>query len=139
MKLEAFKTWNWSAIASALFALGVVTTADPTLAAISVAGMLIVYLLNFLVRTFGIRIGAVWLSIGLYVVSTILAYFLNPIAPPAFPAYPGDPVTFAQSIVEFIELSAPFATALFTMATLAYNALKPLVFDKYLPATEPVG
>jgi|GEM_PF-2407156 len=129
--------WNWSAIVAALFALGIVTTNEPEIAAISIAGMLVVTLLNFLARSFGVRVGAGWLSIGLYVVSTILAYFLNPIALPAFPAYPGDPVTFAQAIAELIQQTAPLAATLTASATLAYNALKPLVFDKYLPAVEP--
>jgi hypothetical protein len=99
--------------------------------------MLIVTLLNFLARTFGVRVGAGWLTIGLYAVSTFLAYLLNPIPLPAIPAYPGDPVTFAQTIAELIEKTAPLAGALVAFATLIYNALKPLVFDKYLPAVKP--
>ena len=137
MKLETFKSWNWSAIVAALFALGIVTTNEPQMAAISVAGMLIVALLNFLARTFGVRVGAGWLTVGLYAVSTILAYILNPIPLPAIPAYPGDPVTFAQAVAELIAKTAPIATLLMASSTLVYNALKPLVFDKYLPAVEP--
>lgn len=135
--MQTLKSLNWSAIVAALFALGIVTTNEPEIAAISIAGMLVVTLLNFLARTFGVRVGAGWLTIGLYIVSAILAYFLSPIALPAFPVYPGDPVTFAQAIAELIEKTAPLAATLTASATLVYNALKPLVFDKYLPLLEP--
>ena len=131
--------WNWSAIVALLFAVGIVGTNDPALAAISLAGMAIVALLNFMARSFGIRIGAGWLTIGLYVVSGVLAYFLSPIPFPALPEYGGDPALFAEAVAGFVSALGPLAGTLMASATLVYNALKPLVFDKYLPAVEPPG
>lgn len=139
MQILKSLNWNWSAIVALLFAVGIVGTNDPALAAISLAGMAIVALLNFIARHFGIRVGAGWLTIALYAVSAVLAYFLDPVALPAFPVYPGDPATFAQAIAELIEKTAPLAATLMASATLVYNALKPIVFDKYLPAVEPPG
>ena len=137
--MQTIKSLNWSAITAALFALGVITTADPFLAAISMAGMLLITLLNFLTRSFGYRIGAGWLTIILYGVSTVLAVLLVPVSLPALPVYPGDPVTFAQVIADFIASTAPLAGSITASATLVYNALKPLVFDKYLPAVDEIG
>jgi len=137
--LQKMKSLNWPAIVAALAALGIITTADARLAAISIAGMLIVTLLNFLARSFNYRIGAGWLSIGLYVVSTILAVLLEPFNLPSLPVYPGDPVTFAQAVAEFIARTAPLAGSITASATLIYNALKPLVWDKVLPIVDEIG
>jgi len=135
--MQTLKSLNWSAITAALFALGVITTADPFLAAISMAGMLLITLLNFLARSFGLRVGAHWLTIILYGISTVLAFFLTPVSFPTLPVYPGDPVTFAQAIADFIARTAPLAGSITASATLVYNALKPLVWDKVLPAVDP--
>lgn len=137
--MKTLKTFNWSAITAAAFALGLITTADPTLAAISLAGMLLIALLNFLARSFGYRVSAGWLTIVLYGVSTVLAFLLMPVQFPVFPVYPGDPVTFAQAVADFIARTAPLAGSITASATLVYNALKPLVWDKYLPAVDPTG
>ena len=137
--MQKLKSLNWPAIVAALAALGIITTADPMLAAISIAGMLIVTLLNFLARTYGIQIGAGWLSIILYIVSTILAILIEPIILPAFPAYAGDPSIYANAIADFIQGTAPLAGAITAAATLIYNALKPLVWDKVLPVVDEIG
>jgi len=137
--MQTLKSLNWSAITAALFALGVITTADPSLAAISMAGMVLIALLNFLARSFGYRVSAGWLTIILYGVATVLAVMLNPVTVPPFPVYPGDPVTFAQALADFIARTAPLAGSITASATLVYNALKPLVWDKYLPAVDPTG
>lgn len=137
--MQTLKSLNWSAITAALVALGIITTADPMLAAVSIAGMLIVTFGNFLARTFGIRIGAGWLSIGLYAVSTVIAIMLDPVSIPAFPAFGSDPAQFAQAVADFIAQTAPLAGVITTAATLVYNALKPLVFDKYLPIVDEIG
>lgn len=133
------KSLNWPAIVAALAALGIITTADPMLAAISIAGMLLVTLLNFLARSFKVRVGAEWLSIILYGVATVLAVLLEPINLPSLPVYPGDPVTFAQAVAEFIARTAPLAGSITASATLIYNALKPLVWDKVLPVVDEIG
>lgn len=137
--LQKLKSLNWPAIVAALAALGIITTADPVLAAISIAGMLLVTLLNFLARSFKVRVGAEWLSIILYGVATVLAVLLEPLSLPLFPVYPGDPVTFAQAVAEFIARTAPLAGSITASATLIYNALKPLVWDKVLPVVDEIG
>ena len=137
--LQKLKSLNWPAIVAALAALGIITTADPVLAAISIAGMLLVTLLNFLARSFKVRVGAEWLSIILYGVATVLAVLLEPFNLPSFPVYPGDPVTFAQAVAEFIARTAPLAGSITASATLIYNALKPLVWDKVLPVVNEIG
>jgi len=137
--MKSIKSLDWKSIVAALAALGIVSSADPEVAAISIGAMLIVTLVNFLARTFGVKVGAGWLSIGLYAVSVAIAIFLNPIAVPSVPVYPGDPVTYAQAITELIEKTAPMATALMASATLVYNALKPLVWDKVLPVVDDIG
>lgn len=136
--LEKFRTY-WPAITSALLALGLVYTADPVLAAVSVAGTLLITLLNFLARSFKIRIGAEWLSLLLYGVATVLAVFLEPVTLPAFPTFPSDPVTYAQALADFIARTAPLAGSITASATLLYNALKSAVWDKVLPVLEQIS
>jgi hypothetical protein len=137
--MQSIKSLDWKAIAAALAALGIVTSADPQLAAISIAGMMIVTLLNFLARSFGVRVTAGWLTIFLYAVSTGIAVLLNPVSVPAWPVYAGDPAVYLLTIVEFVENTAPIATSITAAATLVYNALKPLVWDKVLPVVDDIG
>lgn len=131
-----FTNFNWKAFTATLVALGIITTADPKLAAVSLLAMLIVLFVNALARTWRIRIGAGWLSIILYAISMFLAIGLNAITYPTLPAYTGDIALFFNGLAKFATDVAPATGLLMTSATLIYNTLKPLVFDKILPTLD---
>lgn len=137
--MKAIKSFPWPAFVAFLAAAGIVTTTDPQLAFISMVGLGIVVLLNYLVRTFNVRIGAGWLTVFLYLVSTVMAALLAEISLPPFPVFGGDPAEFAQGLADFIQQTAPIATTITTSATLIYNSLKEHVFDKLLPAIDDIA
>ena len=137
--MQAIKSFPWPAFGAFLIAAGIVTTTDWKLAIVSMAGMLIVILLNYLVRTFRVRIGAGWLTVFLYLVSTVLAAAFANISLPPLPAFGGDPAQFAQGLLDFIQQTTPIAATITTSATLIYNTLKDHVFDKLLPVIDDMA
>jgi hypothetical protein len=137
--MQALKSFPWPAFAAFLAALGIVTTTDPQLAIVGAFGVLIVMLLNYLVRTFHVRIGAGWLTVFLYLVSTALAAAFANISLPPFPSFGGDPAEFMQGLSDFIQQTAPIAATITTSATLIYNSLKEHVFDKLLPVIDDIA
>lgn len=131
---------NWQSIIAALVVLGIVTGSDPTFGLISLVGMLLVALLNFMARSFRLRIGAGWLTIMLYAISMALAIMLETPSLPAFPDYVHqDPAGWMEAIAAYFAQCAPLAGMLTASATLVYNALKPLVWDKILPIVDEIG
>lgn len=142
--MDTLKKQNWSAIAAALAALGIVSSADPLLAAISVVAMVIVFGVSYGVRLSGRKMPAGWLSILLYCVSTVLAViFGGAVLPLSLPSWGGDVAMYVTDWAAFIEITAPYAATFTASATVIYNALKPLVFDRLKPEiaaeTEVVG
>ena len=76
------------------------------------------------------KIPAGWLTVGVYVVALVLAFFFAPVALPVFPAYI-DLVTFIPAVIAWIGQTLVPLSAFVGFATLVYNALLKSVLDKY--------
>lgn len=72
-----------------------------------------------------------WLTVLLYGVSLVLAFFFAPLAIPPFPPF-GDILIFVPALIAWIgELLVPIS-ALVGFATLIYNVLLKMVLDKWV-------
>lgn len=134
-KLSALKE-NWKVLVGILFAFGIVSTNDVRLATISIMAMLLVAIFNAFVRTWKVRLGANWLSVCLYFVAILLAIAFDPGILKDFPAYTGDVSSFVIAIAKFLSGISPIIGVLMASATVIYNSLRPLVFDKLLESMD---
>jgi hypothetical protein len=94
----------------------------------------------YLSRKSGIKIGRKWITVSLYVVAVILAYFWAKPLLPAFPVLPvlvDDPAICANAIISFLGLLIVWLgqlvaalSSIVGFATLIYNTLLKQVFEK---------
>ena len=129
-KLQDFlKKIEWKQLAIALAAMGVISTSDPEAAIISVVAMIIVALVNLTTKSIGKPVGRGPITILVYLVALVMAVLSNPPAS-GLPTWAGDPADYAAQIAVLIAAFGPYALALTGSATILYNALAKLVFEK---------
>jgi hypothetical protein len=121
---------------------------------IGVVATVVAGLINLYLKKSGRQLGRRWITVGLYVISIILAYTWGRPLLPAFPAFPApvdDPGQYAALIVVFFgnfvvflgELVAA-ASAMVGFATAIYNVLLSQVLEKvgqalgWLPAAKTI-
>ena len=130
--LEKLKKVDWKGVCAILATLGIVASANPLSVLISVLGVFLVTAINAWTQMSNIKLGRAWLTVILYVVSLILAVILEPMGIPALPAWHGDAGLFGADLAAFLQGSMPLVSMATASATLIYNSLKTIVFDKLL-------
>ncbi len=131
------KKFDWKSITAALFALGIVSTQDSMLAAISLTATVLVMVLNAFAGSFKVVLNRSWLTVVLYFVALFLAVAFQPQSLPAWPVWGGEPSLYGELIAAWLVAAAPLAGLITGSATVIYNVLLPLVIDplkKFLPA-----
>lgn len=134
--LDFLKKLEWKQIAIALAAVGVIGSSDPDTALISIVAMVIVAMVNLVAKATDQPVGRGWVSLLVYVVAFVLAIAANP---PVFglPTWNGDPAYLGEQLAAMVAAFGPVALAMTGSATILYNALSKLVFerieDKLLP------
>ena len=98
---------------------------------IGAIAMAVVYVLKLIAAKWPqVTIKREWLTVGLYVVSFVLALLWNGVAVPAFPAF-HDPVTFVAALFGFVNALLVALALPVSFATLIYNILLKRVFDAW--------
>ena len=88
-----------------------------------VAAILVQVLALAVVGAGGAKLSKVAVSLVVLVVAGVLAWFKIDGAFPAFPAYAGDPVAFAQAAFAWVETFVAFAAPIVGSAMLQYNVI----------------
>ncbi len=127
--MEALKKLDWKQIVIALAALGVVGTSDPDTALISIMAMMIVALITLWTKYLNRPIHRGAISLIVYLVAFGLA-FVSHTPSLAIPDLSGNPDVAAAQLATLIEQLGPIALALTGSATIVYNALSSLVFER---------
>jgi hypothetical protein len=127
--MEMLKKIEWKQIVVALAALGVISTNDPEAALISVAAMLMVVIINLVAKATDKPIGRGAVSIFVYVVAFGMAIFAYPPVT-GYPVWGGDPAAYMEQLAALFAEFGPYALALTGSATVLYNGLSKLVFDR---------
>lgn len=127
--MTALKTIPWKQIFVALMALGVISGSDPNTVIISLFAMAIVAVCTLGAKYFDKPIERGWVSLIVYAVSFGLAlaqqsYTLS------LPVWSGDPVAFTDQLAALIGQIGPLALTITGAATIFYNALSKIVFEK---------
>jgi hypothetical protein len=129
--MEKFlKQLEWKQIAAVLLALGVISTSDQSTALISVFAMLIVAMINLFAKFTKKSVGRGWVSLLVYSVAFGLAIVSNPTSLGTLPIWQGDAAKYTEQLAELVNQFGPIALTLTGSATILYNALSRIVFDK---------
>lgn len=98
---------------------------------IGVIATAVVYVLKLVAAKWPqVTIKREWLTVGLYVVSFLLALLWKGMTVPAFPAF-DDPITFVAAIFGFVDALLVALALPVSFATLVYNILLKRVFDSW--------
>lgn len=127
--MEILKKLEWKQIVIALAAIGVISTSDPEAGMISILAMAIVFVVNLAAKAQGKPVGRGWVSLLVYGVAfgmTVIAH------PPVvtFPVWAGDPAVYTVYLAQLLADFGPTALAMTGSATILYNALSRLVFER---------
>lgn len=112
---------NWKSISTILVALGFAWAVDCQTALVAIISSLVVWLINWLAKTYNKKIGRQWLSVILFVIATIASvgfkYFQGGLVlPPG-----GDPATIVNALIVM-------AGEIVGYATIFYNLLGKKIF-----------
>lgn len=127
--MEFLKKLEWKQIAIALAALGVISSSDPDSAFISVVAMLVVLIINLAAKLYDKPISKSWVSMLVYAVAFGLTLASQWTAI-GWPVWTGEPAQYTEQLALVLADFGPVALALTGSATILYNALSKLVFEK---------
>src|SRR5512138_3324929 len=99
---------------------------------IGLVASVIVWMLREITRR-GKQVPAAVLTVGVYVVSFILAVFWMGITLPTFPPYAGDPVSFASLFLAFLNDLFAVLGGYVAVAALIYQAFVKYLLEKGIP------
>lgn len=127
--MELLKKLDWKQVVAVLVAMGVLSTADQDTAILSVFAVLIAAVVNLGAKYFDVKLGRGWISLLVYGVAFGLAVFGQPPSI-SLPVWSGDPAAVTTNLAALIEAVGAYALVVTGSATILYNALAKLVFDK---------
>lgn len=127
--MENFKKIEWKQVVVALAALGILSTSEPEAAILSIAAMVLVAILNLVAKATDRPIGRGWVSVLVYGVAFSMAVIANPPAA-GLPIWAGDAAVYVGQLAVILADFGPYALALTGSATILYNALSKLVFER---------
>lgn len=126
-------TKNWQIVFQVILSIltfGVTWAINNQAAVVTAAAIIIVYLINAFAKLRNVKLGSGWLTVILYIVAMVLAYFFNPTALPAFGPVPSDPALLINAVLAYIPLLIAMLTPYAGAAMAIYNMLAKSILDQ---------
>lgn len=120
-------------IVMALVASGFIWTVDNRLAVLSLAAMVIVWLVKFYALKTGKSVGKFTLTLVLLALSIVGALVFEPVSVPLLPTFSGDVFIYINSIFGWLGAMLLIGKEVFAVATGLYNILLAKVLEKLEP------
>ncbi len=135
-KITSFNYLDGLKILLAVITFGIGWLADNQVTVVAYAAVLIVSLIGFIARQYpqlDWLKGKAPLTVAVFVVSFILAYFFKPFTFPVFPGWTGDAGTYVPLISSWLEAFFAIVGTAVAFSMSIYNVLLSQVLEK-LPA-----
>jgi hypothetical protein len=127
--MDFLRKLEWKQVVIALAAVGVISTSDPEAAFISVLAMAIVFVVNLAAKAQNKPVGRGWVSLLVYGVAFAMTIVAHPPVV-SLPIWTGDPAIYTVYLAQLLAEFGPTALAMTGSATILYNALSKLVFER---------